>query len=81
MKDLQFCYCCRVHHERHLMQLFETRHGLRWRCRASIEAARADRAARDAFGQQQSEFNREAASQAASRAARSRVERERLAGL
>lgn len=65
MKEMQFCYCCRVHHEKHLMQLFETRHGPRWRCRRSIEAAAGKQAARDAFGRTQSEINREATQRAA----------------
>ncbi len=59
--EQQFCYCCRVHHATAEMRLFPTRHGLRWRCLSSIEAATRSRPERDAFGRQQTEFNREAA--------------------
>lgn len=65
MTETQFCYCCRVHHDKNLMRLFPTRHGQRWRCLRSIEAATSNRQARDAFGQAQSLINREAARQAA----------------
>lgn len=56
-----FCYCCRIHHPQEQMRLFPTRHGLRWRCISSIEAARRSRLERDAFGRQQTELNREQA--------------------
>lgn len=59
MSEMQYCYCCRVHHPQEEMRLFPTRHGERWRCIRSIEAATASRKARDAFGQEQSRINRE----------------------
>lgn len=65
MPETLFCYCCRVHHDKTLMRLFPTRQGQRWRCLRSIEAAASTRRERDAFGQQQSEINREAARRAA----------------
>lgn len=65
MPEMKFCYCCRVHHPLDQMRLFPTRQGHRWRCVRSIEAAVRDRAARDAFGQQQTIINRDAASRAA----------------
>lgn len=58
--ELQFCYCCRVHHPREQMRLYPTRAGYRWRCVHSIEAANSSRQERDAFGQQQSRQNQEA---------------------
>lgn len=61
MTETVFCYCCRVHHPREQMHRFRTRHGLRWRCRRSIEAAQCSASERDTFGRQQSEINREAA--------------------
>ena len=57
--DLQYCYCCRVHHPRDQMRLYPTRAGHRWRCVRSIEAARLDRQSRDAFGRQQTRINHE----------------------
>ncbi|MBP8168550.1 MAG: hypothetical protein KAX99_02700 [Azonexus sp.] len=59
MTETMFCYCCRVHHPKDQMRPFATKHGLRWRCLRSIEAAAGNLAKRDAFGQQQSEINRE----------------------
>jgi hypothetical protein len=65
MTETLFCYCCRVHHDKTLMRPFPTRQGYRWRCLRSIEAAARSRRERDAFGQQQSEINRETARRAA----------------
>lgn len=65
MTETAFCYCCRVHHDKTRMRLFPTRQGYRWRCLRSIEAAASSRRERDAFGQQQSEINREAARRSA----------------
>lgn len=67
MTEKQFCYCCRVHHDKRLMQPFRTRQGERWRCVRSIEAAARNQQARDAFGRQQTEFNLEASRLAAER--------------
>ncbi|MCK6411520.1 MAG: hypothetical protein L6Q55_03745 [Azonexus sp.] len=61
MPEMQYCYCCRVHHPEEEMRRFQTRQGLRWRCIRSIEAAAASRQSRDAFGQEQSRINREMA--------------------
>lgn len=58
MTEKIFCYCCRVHHPVEEMQAFQTRQGVRWRCRRSIEAARREIELRDAFGRAQSEINR-----------------------
>ena len=65
MTELLFCYCCRVHHPKAQMRLFATRHGDRWRCLRSIEAAAGNRRERDAFGQRQSKINHDTASGAA----------------
>lgn len=59
MTEMMFCYCCRVHHPKDQMRPFPTRHGERWRCLRSIEAAAGSRPERDAFGRQQTEINRE----------------------
>lgn len=67
MTESMFCYCCRVHHPKEQMRPFPTKHGLRWRCIRSIEAASGGRSARDAFGQQQSEINREDSRRSAER--------------
>ena len=72
MTELKFCYCCRVHHPKAQMRPFATRHGERWRCQRSIEAAAASRRERDAFGQVQSQINRDTASAAAAHARRLR---------
>lgn len=61
MPETIFCYCCRVHHPSEQMHRFRTRHGFRWRCRRSIEAAKCAISERDAFGKQQSENNRDLA--------------------
>ena len=65
MTETAFCYCCRVHHDKAQMRLFPTRHGNRWRCLRSIEAAAGPIQERDAFGRQQSGINRETARRAA----------------
>lgn len=65
MEQGRFCYCCRVHHPESQMRRFMTRQGERWRCIASIEAAKRSTAERDAFGNWQSTINREAARRAA----------------
>jgi hypothetical protein len=58
MSEMQFCYCCRVHHPKDQMQSFTTRHGPRWRCLRSIEAATRSVQERDSFGRQQTAINR-----------------------
>ena len=72
MEQGRFCYCCRVHHPESQMQRFETRQGERWRCIASIEAAKRSAAERDAFGHWHSEIIREAARRAAATALEAR---------
>ena len=72
MTETLFCYCCRVHHQKDQMRLFPTRQGHRWRCVRSIEAAYGSRLERDAFGQQQTEINRQEAHRAAKNAERLR---------
>lgn len=61
MPEMQFCYCCRVHHPREQMTLFPTRYGQRWRCLRSIAAASSAQSLRDSFGKEQTRINREAA--------------------
>lgn len=75
MPEMLFCYCCRVHHPKDQMRLFPTKLGDRWRCIRSIEAAARERRARDAFGRQQTEINREASKLAARRLSLLRLER------
>ncbi len=57
MTETLFCYCCRVHHPSEQMRRFETRHGARWRCLRSIQAARSSIDQRDQFGRHQSDIN------------------------
>lgn len=71
MTDTQFCYCCRVHHPKDQMRRFATRHGERWRCLRSIEAAIGQRSERDAFGRRQTAINRAATQRAAEHARQS----------
>jgi hypothetical protein len=40
------------------MRRVETRYGFRWRCQATLDAARLDAASRDALGRAKSEANR-----------------------
>ena len=68
MTETLYCYCCRVHHPKEQMRLFPTKLGDRWRCIRSIEAAARDPNARDAFGRQQTEINREDSKWVAERA-------------
>ena len=46
----RYCYHCRTHHPVEEMKLLVTKTGSRWRCIKSIEATKAGREARDAFG-------------------------------
>ncbi|MDD2742931.1 MAG: hypothetical protein PHV02_11695 [Rhodocyclaceae bacterium] len=57
MTETLYCYCCRVHHPSEQMRRFETRHGARWRCLRSIQAARSSVEERDQFGRGQSDIN------------------------
>ncbi len=65
MMEMEFCYCCRVHHPKDQMRLYSTRQGMRWRCLRSIEAATQAQPVRDDFGRQQTAINRETASRQA----------------
>lgn len=65
MTEMQYCYCCRVHHAKDQMRLFPTKQGDRWRCLRSIEAAVASRRERDAFGRRQTAINQDQARRAA----------------
>jgi hypothetical protein len=65
MTETLFCYSCRTHHLRELMHQFHTQHGLRWRCRRTIDAAKCGTTERDAFGRQQTDINRQFAQEMA----------------
>jgi len=58
MPDTLYCYHCRLHHPKEEMRQIETKGGKRWRCIKSIEAAKRDRDAREAFGRQMSAINK-----------------------
>jgi hypothetical protein len=45
-----YCYHCGRHHPIEEMRQLTTKTGKRWRCIKSIEATKADRETRDAFG-------------------------------
>lgn len=68
MDKTRFCHCCRVHHPESQMRRLTTRQGERWRCLASIAAARRSAGERDEFGRVQTAINREAARRAAEHA-------------
>lgn len=78
MTEMLFCYCCRVHHPKSQMRQFATKLGYRWRCIRSIEAAACGRSERDAFGQQQTEINREDSRRTAERTVLQRHEKNTL---
>jgi hypothetical protein len=65
MTEKKYCYACRIHHEVAEMALFHTKRGQRWRCKQSIQDAKAPPEIRDAFGRMQTELNRSAATRAA----------------
>lgn len=55
----RYCYSCRCQHPPgHPMRRVNTPCGVRWRCRESIEAARRDVAAREAWGRTKTEANK-----------------------
>jgi hypothetical protein len=63
--DTAYCYHCSKHHPIEEMRQLVTKTGKRWRCIKSIEATKADRKTRDAFGQRITEINKaESASKA-----------------
>lgn len=55
----RYCYSCRCQHPpAHPMRRIDTPCGIRWRCQESIEAARQDVAARDAWGRANAEASK-----------------------
>lgn len=55
----RYCYACRREHPAgHPMRRVATRSGPRWRCQASLDAARMSPAARDAWGREKTMANR-----------------------
>ncbi len=65
MTETAFCYHCRTHHPIDEMRQVTIKMGKRWRCIRSIEATKADRAGREAYGRSVTEMNKaEAAAKA-----------------
>ena len=58
MSETTFCYHCRANHPVSEMRQIMTKAGKRWRCIKSIEATKADRATREAFGRTVTENNK-----------------------
>jgi hypothetical protein len=58
MNTTAFCYHCRAHHPLEDMRQITTKAGKRWRCIKSIEATKADRATREAYGRSVTENNK-----------------------
>ncbi|MFY9327417.1 MAG: hypothetical protein WAO76_05280 [Georgfuchsia sp.] len=58
MTETAYCYHCVKHHPVEEMRLLVTKTGKRWRCIKSIEAAKAGKAQRDAFGRDVTEINK-----------------------
>ena len=56
--DTAYCYHCGKHHPIGEMRQIVTKTGKRWRCIKSIEATKANRETRDAFGKKVTEINR-----------------------
>lgn len=53
------CYYCRCKHPPdYPMRRVDTPCGMRWRCRASIDAARQDAASRDTWGRTKTQANK-----------------------
>ena len=71
MPQTSYCYHCGIHHPVGEMRQIMTKGGKRMRCIKSIEAAKRDRQAREAFGRQMTEKNK-AAAQANARITNSR---------
>lgn len=53
-----YCYHCVKHHPVEEMRQLVTKTGKRWRCLKSIEAAKQNREAREAFGRGVTEINK-----------------------
>ena len=58
MSKTAFCYHCGVHHPIETMRQLVTKTGKRWRCVKSIEATKAAKSQRDAFGRGVTEKNK-----------------------
>lgn len=58
MTDQVYCYHCRRWHPPEEMRTVVVGGRTRWRCRRSLEAVRANRAQRDAFGLEVAALNR-----------------------
>ncbi len=56
--DTIYCYHCQRRHPKEEMRRLETKTGTRWRCIASINAAKQSREAREAYGKQMTEANK-----------------------
>lgn len=55
----RYCYYCRHKHPPNQpMRRIDTPCGIRWRCRASIEATRQDAASREAWGRTKTQANK-----------------------
>ena len=76
MAQTTYCYHCGVHHPIEEMRQLMTKAGKKWRCIASIEAAKKSSTQRDAFGKTVT-TTKKTANQARIRA---RVSVERLTG-
>ncbi len=74
--ERRFCYHCRTHHHATEMRRIVSRNIVRWRCIASIKAARQDAAMREAFGQQTTAANRADSQRRMELINRSRYQRE-----
>ena len=61
MSDRVYCFRCQTSHPKGEMRQVVAKNGKQWRCIMSIRAAKADIATREAFGEQKSAKNREAA--------------------
>lgn len=56
--ETAYCYHCGKQHPIGEMRQIFTKTGKRWRCIKSIEATKANRETRDAFGKKVTEINR-----------------------
>jgi hypothetical protein len=74
--ERRFCYHCRTHHHTTEMRRIVSRNIVRWRCIASIKAARQGAAMREAFGQQTTAANRADSQRRMELINRSRYQRE-----
>lgn len=74
---VRYCYYCRCKHPPdQAMRRVDTPCGMRWRCRASIDAARQDAALRDAWGRTKTQANKSQDRRAAEHLGRLLRERE-----